>query len=121
MKSNLEQLKQQIAELNAKMNEMSESEEEETFTFTKDELTIFVNMMHDNFVEMAHESMDEAIDNIEFDGDGVELEIYGREIEVTIDEEYISNIIREQLDLDLEIDPDELEETIARVYRKVKK
>ena len=58
---------------------------------------------------------------LEFDEDFFELEMNGREVIVSVDNDSFIDMIKDQLEYDLELDSDELEETIARVYRKVKK
>lgn len=114
--NNLEEIKKQLAELTAQVNELSETKSDDgMYHFTEEEMIKFVERLHEGF----EESLEYNLSGISFDTDSVSLSLNGNEIEIEIDSDDIKDTIISELDFDL--DEDSIKDTITDIYKYIKK
>lgn len=108
----LQEIKEQLAALTAKVESMTEGE----YTFTEDQLVRFMELLNDKLKKR----ISEQISSISFDSDCVTLEMgyRSREIDVIIDESYIAETIIDGLELF--DDEEDMKVTCMSILEKVK-
>jgi hypothetical protein len=108
----LDQIKQQLAELTAKVDELGKTEAN-AYSFTEDEIVQFVQKLHESFTT----SLERCSRRNDY-GEAVELELYGREIEVNIDGDQIASIIIDGIDFSN--DEDDIIMTVNNIVNEIK-
>lgn len=111
---NLEEIKKQIAELVLKVDELEKTENDGMYHFNEDELISFVLKLNDSFIDQ----MNRGISRVCFDDDCVNLDLYGREIQIEIDSDEIRRNLESELEFDL--DKESIKDTIADIYKTIK-
>lgn len=112
--TNLEMIKNQLAELTVKVNGIGSTNNE--YIFTQEEMIDFVTSLHDEFTTGIRANIEM---NLELEPDWVELSLDGTEITIDFDESYAKNMIVSQI-LDTEIDEEDILTTINQTYKKYK-
>jgi hypothetical protein len=113
----IEQIKTEIDDLNKRFDEIIKNELSQ-YTFTEDDLVTLIKGIIDNDRKCIGVEINYQIDNIEFDNDMVELDLRDREIEINIDDHIARSIVKDNIDIDTEIDESELLEIIKNEISK---
>lgn len=117
--TNVESIKQQIAEVESKLAELNSQVQNITsggdYVFTKDEMLIFMR----KFIEQTEKYVKEQVDELDFDSDIVDLDLCGREIEINIDSSEVSRTINYSIDFG-NTDDDDMIVSIDHLYNKTK-
>ena len=108
----LDQIKQQLAELTAKVEGFKTNETGE-YTFTQKEMIKFVKDLNDEFMSYVAGSTR----GLDFD-DAVDINLCGRELEVDVDNDMITREIIDNICID--DSDDAILDTVAEIYRNIK-
>ena len=109
----VEQIKKQLAELTAKVNELGKTDIDNVYSFTQEEMVHFVTQLHEGFVD----SLKSNANHLDFE-DAIELDLCGREIEVNVDNRQICDVFVDECCPDL--DEDAVMATVSEIYRNIK-
>lgn len=111
--TNLDQLKQELAELTEKVNAFSTTTTTGEYVFTKEQMVTFVKELHSQFTE----KVESDLEGLEIDTENISLELsYDNRIEITYDGDIHSSAV----DCISYYDNDEIETTIDDLYSRVK-
>lgn len=110
--TNLEQLKQDLANLTERVN-CAMALTDGSIYLTREQLKDLINTVQEQTKEFIEGEIDSAIDRIDGD-DYVELDLCGREIEVTFDEHSLKRDIKNDIGGPNEITEDELDTLIEK-------
>jgi hypothetical protein len=111
--TNLEQLKQDLANLTERVNSAMVVTEG-SITLTRDKLKRLLNKVQGQACEHMNSEYESAIDGLDVDN-FVELDLNGREIEVQFDERQLKRDITGNVDNKDDVDDKELDELLESI------
>lgn len=118
--TNVESIKQQIAEMESKLNELNsqvQSIESSTgdYVFTHDEMIGFMN----KFIKQMESHVKDQIQDLDFGDDYVSLDLYDKQLEVSVDSDQIIRDTINSIDFGSTDDLD-MVDSINDLYKSIK-
>lgn len=118
--TNVESIKQQIAEMESKLNELNSQVQSigsstGDYVFTHDEMLKFMN----SFIKQMESHITEQIEDLNFGDDYVSLDLYDKQIEVNVDSDQIVRDTVNSIDFGSTDDSD-MVDSITNLYYSIK-
>ena len=116
---NLDQIKNSISEMEIQLDalktqlESVKEKSDDAYSFIQDEMIQFVKKLHDEF----EAALKRGAYNADF-GDAIDLNLYDREIEVSVDSERITDTVIDEMDFS--DSDDAILDTIADIVKVIK-